>query len=189
MTIIGDIKGGGIYAIINNLTGEMYIGSTRNFSKRRKHHKEQINKGYHQNKKLFRAIVKYGMINFSFEVLKKIKKPTPKKLTKREVKYILTFNTILNGYNISEVIIPKKKKQVNPEFVERGKRISKGLRESKNRPKRGKLYTVINPDGEVIHIQNISLYCEKHKLYIPAFRRMANGGRNYRGYKSYKIIP
>ena len=176
-------KGGGIYKIQNNLTGEMYIGSTKCFITRLTNHKKEILKGHHKNKKLFKAIITYGLLNFSFEPIEYCEDLSKHNLLKLENEYIVKYDTINNGYNINDV--PKLSK--NQEAIAKklttklGRKISKA--KLSNREALGKEYKVIDPNGQIITIKNISLYCNNNDLYIPAFRRMANGGRNYKGYK------
>lgn len=60
----------GIYKITNNINGKVYIGQSIDINKRWKEHKyrSQIpNKEY--DKYLYRAFRKYGLENFTFEIL------------------------------------------------------------------------------------------------------------------------
>lgn len=59
----------GIYAIVCNPTGKMYIGQSRSIRKRKSDHVKSLLKGSHYNEYLQRAFDKYGRDNFSFRVL------------------------------------------------------------------------------------------------------------------------
>ena len=76
----------GIYSITNKNTGQKYIGQSINIQRRFKQHK--------YNKKpityIDRAINKYGVDNFEFEILEECK---PTELNKLEKQYIKKYNT------------------------------------------------------------------------------------------------
>mgnify|MGYP004478077513 CR=1 FL=1 len=56
-----------IYMITNAITGERYIGQTRDYQRRVWQHKSAAKKGSHL--KISKAIAKYGIDNFKFDVL------------------------------------------------------------------------------------------------------------------------
>lgn len=59
----------GIYQITNNLTGQFYIGSSQNTTKRKYTHFSQLRHNKHPNQHLQRAFAKYGEAAFSFHVV------------------------------------------------------------------------------------------------------------------------
>ncbi len=58
-----------IYQIRNTVNGHRYIGQTIEFQKRCERHREGLNGGYHPNKYLQRAWIKFGSSAFEFKVL------------------------------------------------------------------------------------------------------------------------
>lgn len=89
----------GIYKITNNINGKVYIGQSININKRWKEHKRRSqipNKQY--EKYLYRAFRKYGLDNFTFEVLEECPR---NQLNDRENYYILLYksNDDYYGYN------------------------------------------------------------------------------------------
>ena len=92
----------GIYKIENLLNGKVYIGQSINIEHRiYRHKKNYLNQNRVEfNKPLYRAFRKYGIDNFSFEVLQICNKET---LNKLELYYISIYNSNDNkyGYNIS----------------------------------------------------------------------------------------
>lgn len=94
----------GIYKIINNITGDFYIGSCcNNFNKRFKDHcsryeiyKNKLSKNYHP--KLWNAYDKYGIENFSVEIIEILNGKTHKEILEREEFFI---QTLKPKYNIS----------------------------------------------------------------------------------------
>lgn len=88
----------GIYKITNKINNNAYIGLSINIEKRWKAHiersKNEFNKEY--NKVLYKAFRKYGIENFSFEILEKCSK---EELKEKEIYWIEYYNTYKKGYN------------------------------------------------------------------------------------------
>lgn len=91
----------GIYKITNNITGNFYIGSSNNIFRRFREHKNVAFNIKSKNYKypIYRAIRKYGIDNFKFEVLEKLNEETD--LINRE-KY--WFNKLKPYYNQIEPV-------------------------------------------------------------------------------------
>lgn len=83
----------GIYKITNKINGHSYIGQSIDIKRRWRDHKS---KWVNQNYPLQKAFKKYGMKNFSFEVLEEC---NVKELDEKEIYYINKFDTYNNGYN------------------------------------------------------------------------------------------
>lgn len=63
----------GIYKIVNLQTGKYYVGSTKDFKKRKQAHFSGLKNNYHPNKHLQNAYNKYGKENFKFEIIEYVK--------------------------------------------------------------------------------------------------------------------
>ena len=88
---------GSIYLITNKLNGKQYVGQTTKTAEQRiKQHIHEA-KNTNKNLHLYNAIRKYGVENFSFEVLKTNLKES--ELDDFEIKFIEKYNTFENGYN------------------------------------------------------------------------------------------
>ena len=88
----------GIYKITNLINQHSYIGQSVDIEKRFQTHK---NNAFNENSKeyektLYRAIRKYGLENFSFEILEECEVGV---LNIRERYYVETYDTFNNGYN------------------------------------------------------------------------------------------
>ena len=59
----------GVYKITNNITGDFYIGSSKNIESRWAGHKCLSTHKRHPNSKLYKDMASYGLDNFKFEVL------------------------------------------------------------------------------------------------------------------------
>lgn len=88
----------GIYKITNLLNGHSYIGQSVNIEERWKDHKiAATNKNDNSYMyPLYQAIRKYGIENFSFEILEECNYQL---LNEKEIYYIQLYNTYNNGYN------------------------------------------------------------------------------------------
>lgn len=88
----------GIYKITNQTNGKSYIGQSKNIEVRWKNHKTDSNNpnGDNYDYPLYRAFRKYGLENFTFEVLEEC---STSLLNEREEYYINKYNTLYQGYN------------------------------------------------------------------------------------------
>ena len=88
----------GIYKITNLVNGKAYVGQAKNIDKRwnqeKSASKNQNNLGY--NYPLMKSFRKYGIENFSFEVIEECK---IEELNDREIYWIEFYDTFFNGYN------------------------------------------------------------------------------------------
>ena len=88
----------GIYKITNLINGKMYIGQAQDIYKRWYAHKysafKKDNKRY--NVILYRAIRKYGLENFEFEILEEC---CVGELNEKEIYYINKYNTCIYNKN------------------------------------------------------------------------------------------
>lgn len=83
----------GIYKIENKINGKVYIGQSIDIARRWREHKCSIHK---IDAPLYRAMIKYGLENFTFEVLEECK---ANELDIKEIDYIIEYNSFYNGYN------------------------------------------------------------------------------------------
>ena len=88
-----------IYKIINNVTGEKYVGQTTNFSRRINDHKEKLRANKHKNLKLQASWNKYGEENFS--IVKERFDLTKEQLNQLEIDEIKKEDSYNNGFNLT----------------------------------------------------------------------------------------
>ena len=89
-----------VYAIINDVNGKIYIGSSKNAFKRWECHRKALRNNCHSNQKLQRAWNKYGEESFSLEIVKRIIGYKNQMLW-WEQHFINEMNAVKEGYNIS----------------------------------------------------------------------------------------
>ena len=91
----------GIYKITNKLNNKCYIGKSSNIEERFQYH--QTNYSAHTkewNKTLYQAFRKYGITNFSFEIIEEMSQEDYKKYSNnREQFWIIFYDSLENGYN------------------------------------------------------------------------------------------
>lgn len=88
----------GIYKITNNINGHSYIGQSIHIEERFKEHKKPYNWEREKNKPLYIAFQKYGLENFSFDIIEECQ---PNQLDIKEQYWIEYYNTYQNGYNVT----------------------------------------------------------------------------------------
>lgn len=116
----------GIYSIVNNIDGKMYIGSAIILQKRKHEHFLALRKNEHANRYLQFAFNKYGGWKFDFKILEIVTDDTI--LISREQYWMDLYNSFApNGYNLKPFAINNEGLVHSPET-----RIKIGLK-SKNR--------------------------------------------------------
>lgn len=86
----------GIYKITNKINGKIYVGQSNNIKRRFWEHQ---NRGTASRIPVDAAIEKYGSENFQYDIIEEC---PVEKLNERETYWIKHFNSIENGYNLSE---------------------------------------------------------------------------------------
>lgn len=67
--MLKDFKLAGVYKITNKINGKFYVGSSNSIFGRWLNHASDVINDTHPNQKLNDAVNKYGLINFTFEIL------------------------------------------------------------------------------------------------------------------------
>lgn len=88
----------GIYKITNNINNHCYIGQSIHIEDRWNEHKNKYNWERENKKPLYLAFQKYGLENFTFEIIEECK---PEQLNLKEQYWIDYFNSYKNGYNMT----------------------------------------------------------------------------------------
>jgi group I intron endonuclease len=89
----------GIYAIVNNNTNSMYIGSAVNIPRRLNRHKQLLKKGTHYSLHLQNSYRKHAPVSFTYEIIEFVDDKT--KLIEREQVWIDFFNPAYNKRKIA----------------------------------------------------------------------------------------
>lgn len=89
----------GIYRIVNKTNNKSYIGKSQNIEERWQYHISQYCNQKEYDKLLYRAFRKYGVSNFSFEILEELNENYDKISNEREKYWIQYYNSYHYGYN------------------------------------------------------------------------------------------
>lgn len=98
------MKTQGVYKIINKINGKVYIGSSKDISKRWCRHKADLRRNIHHSLHLQRAWNKYGEENFIFEIIEVLHNIELKDQFAKEQEYIDYYNACdyEYGYNVQK---------------------------------------------------------------------------------------
>lgn len=91
----------GIYKIENLINGKLYIGQSVQIEKRFEQHKKVAfsRKDPNYNNLIYKAIRKYGLDNFKFEIIEEVSEDQD--LDEREIYWISHYNSYKEGYNMT----------------------------------------------------------------------------------------
>ena len=96
----------GIYKITNTITGDFYIGSSKDVKRRWAQHKQQSVWKNNPNSPLYQDMQKFGVDNFAFEVIEEVEENF---LKEKEQKFIETLNPIYNNNRAKGLDIERRK--------------------------------------------------------------------------------
>ena len=102
----------GIYKITNTITGDFYIGSSKDVKQRWAHHKCQSTWKKCPNNSMYLDMKNYGIDKFSFQILAEVEQD---KLKEMEQQFIETLKPTYNNYNAKGLDV-ERKKEYNKEY-------------------------------------------------------------------------
>ena len=118
----------GIYRITNTITGDFYIGSSKNVKRRWAAHKCPSRWNDNPNNQMYQDMQKYGTDKFIFEILEEV---TEASLKEKEQEFIETLKPTYNNRNANGLDADKFKKcQKKYEQSEKGKKCKKKYEQS-----------------------------------------------------------
>ena len=97
----------GIYKITNTITGDFYIGSSKNIKSRWVHHKIQSTWKIFPNNPMYLDMKKYGVDKFAFEILEEVEESF---LKEKEQQFIETLKPTYNNINAKGWDFERRKK-------------------------------------------------------------------------------
>ena len=107
----------GIYKITNKINNKVYIGKSKNISRRWHEHIKSWELGLHHSYKLQEDWNKYGVVNFTFEVIEICKKED---LNILEEKHIFENDSLFSGYNVrneGQLVNPKNMNSKSSKYL------------------------------------------------------------------------
>ena len=101
------MKISGIYKITNTITGDFYIGSSKDIKRRWRDHKCQSRWNRCSNSPMYQDMQKYGVDKFEFEILAEVE---PGSLKEAEQQFIEKLNPFYNNYRANGWDFERRKK-------------------------------------------------------------------------------
>lgn len=172
----------GIYCIFTLHNSKVYIGSTKNFQKRLRRHREELKKNKHFSKYLQNSFNKYGIDNLKFFILEEVEN-----LEECELKWIRYFDSVNCGYNAVE---NTQRNFHNQSLINNNiKRTSKSVIALNLEGEFVKEFSSISEAARYYNTQstNISKCCKGGIRYIKNHIFIYKD--NYDGSKCYKLKP
>ena len=126
-----------VYKIINTITGDFYIGSSKDVKQRWRAHKKPSVWKNHPNNQMYIDMQKYGLDNFDFQILEEVE---PDSLKEKEQYFIETLKPTYNQMNAKGLNIVRRKdyqKEYSKEYEKSDKR-KKAKKEYEKTDKRKK---------------------------------------------------
>ena len=111
------MKISGIYKITNTVTGDFYIGSSKDVKRRWAAHKWPSRWKRYSNNQLYQDMQKYGVDKFDFQVIEEVE---PCYLKEKEQQVIETLKPTYNNINANGLDIERYKKY-NKEYQQSDK--------------------------------------------------------------------
>ena len=96
----------GIYKITNTVTGDFYIGSSKDVKRRWTVHKCKSKWNEQPNNPMYLDMQKYGVDKFAFEILEVVE---PEKLKEKEQQFIETLKPTYNRCNAKGLNVERRK--------------------------------------------------------------------------------
>lgn len=113
----------GVYRMTNTITGNSYIGSSKNIYKRIKRHEYLLRNGYQDNVRIREDLNKYGFESFMFDVLEYCDTPSMKE---REQYF---FEILRPYYNVWKSIYSAEGRDYTPEQLASFRNIYRPIRD------------------------------------------------------------
>ena len=128
----------GIYKITNTITGDFYIGSSKNVKRRWAEHKCKSAWNKCPNNQLYKDMQKYGLDKFEFQVIAEVEECS---LKEAEQQFIEKLQPTYNNYNAKGWDI-ERRKEYNKEYnkSDKRKKYNKEYEKSDKRKKYKKEY-------------------------------------------------
>lgn len=192
-----------IYLLKNKVNDKMYIGYTENFDKRMKQHEyfAYYNNKQYDSKHLYRAIRKYGWINFEKLVIyQSIYEENVKLMEEFFIRDYNTHHRFGQGYNMTyggegtKGIVRTEKTLKLMSDAQKGKKKSSETLKKLHISMLGygdkisSEWIITDPNGNTFKIKNLNKFCREYNLDQGNMVKVSQGKiKHCKGYKCNKI--
>ena len=125
-----------VYKIVNTITNDCYVGSSKDVKKRWKDHKYHSTWKQHPNSKLYQDMQKYGVDNFRFQILCPVEPEHLKEVEQELIEMIHpTYNNIrANGCDIGECRRKWRQSEKGKDYIQ-SEKYKESIRKSREKYK------------------------------------------------------
>ena len=120
------MKISGVYKITNTVTGDFYIGSSKDVKLRWANHKCQSTWKKCPNKQLYKDMHQYGVDKFEFEILEEVES---EQLKEKEQKFIEKMHPVYNDINANGWNVERYKEHKREHYQQNRERYKKQQKE------------------------------------------------------------
>lgn len=149
-----------VYQIINEVTGDRYVGSSKNVKRRWADHKCPSKWKRYSNRPLYRDMQKYGVDKFRFQILTQV---TPEHLKEVEQEFIEALEPEYNNHSAKGLDVERQKEwHKKYRQTDKGKETRKKYRQSEKGKEAHKKYNnqLCSYNGETL---KLSALCMRFK--------------------------
>ena len=162
----------GVYKITNTVTGDFYIGSSKNVKQRWKNHKCPSTLKNYPNNPLYLDMKKYGTDKFEFQILEEVE---PEHLKEAEQQFIEMLHPTYNDRNAKGINIERYKEKYK-EYQKSEKRKKYNKKYNKKYQKSDKYKEYKNKyqnqlclyNGEIIKLNTLRMRFKKSGIEHPS---------------------
>lgn len=172
----------GIYKITNQINGKFYVGSSKDLSRRKKDHFRLLKKGTNHSILLQRAVNKYGIDNFIFEVIVECSEELLFTIEQKLVDDLKPeYNIAIQDVSVP-IGLPYKDKSLYKEYAE------DRLKNNSNFGWKSRIIIKMNDKGdELKEYSSLKSYAEEHNCAIGSVGKALKKGTKCKGfYLKYK---
>ena len=152
----------GIYKITNTITGDFYIGSSKNVKSRWTDHKKPSTLKKCPNNPMYLDMKKYGVDKFVFEILEEVEEDS---LKEKEQEFIETLKPTYNSNRANGWDIERRKKY-NKEYNKEYKKTDK-FKESHKKADNKYYNQLCSYNGETLTLHALSMRFRKQGIPHP----------------------
>ena len=172
----------GIYKITNEINGKFYIGSTKDLNRRKKDHFRLLKKGTNHSIILQKAVDKYGIENFRFEILVECSEDLLFTIEQKLVdKLNPEYNIAIKDVSVP-IGLPYKDKSLYKKYAKQR------LKSNSNFGWKSRVVLKLDDSGNLIkEYSSLKSYAEEHNCAIGSVGKALKKGTRCKGfYLKYK---
>lgn len=174
----------GVYKITNKINGKYYVGSSKDLTRRKKDHFRLLKKGINHSILLQRAVNKYGIDNFIFEIIVECSEDLLFTIEQKLVdKLKPAYNIVIENVAVPTGL-PYKDTSLYKKYAE------ERLKNNKNFGWKSRIIIKLDEEGkELQEYSSLKSYAKEHNCAIGSVGKALKEGTRCKGfYLKYKTV-